>query len=318
LPDDRLWISWIDREGAIFSSGFSFFKNLPLTLILLLVLQRFGHCQWGNISELTTDNHTVSLHPVNADGTLGEEEADVSFYQEDMVYSSWTLLGRATTVVGAKREGEDNSEDPGSERSEPQRGVGDDDTLGSAPGGDLEDVQRTQGDVSTGTNGVEGDDTSVADSSSAADNERDGRLNEKWRTYYQARDTYRKAYGDIIKAHDLVLKVSWPESSRQEEWKVVAHAQAMGKADKFIKGHIPTVTFARDLDRYSTQHIRNFLGIKVANGEGHGTRSLCLMAMNRLRPIYDLDEKQFWDAFWQCVACTCFPADFPTPMTLFT
>jgi hypothetical protein len=252
------------------------------------------------------------LHPVNADGTLGEEEANINFYQEDRVYSSWTLLGRATTVVGANREGEDNSGDPGGERSEPQHGVGDGDTLGSDPGGDLEDIQQTR------NSGVEGDDTGVADSRSAADNERDGRLDEKWRTYYKARDTYRKAYSDIIKAHDLVLKVSWPEASRQEEWKVVAYAQAMGKADKFIKSHIPTVMYARDLGRYSTQHIRNFLGIKVANGEGRGTRSLRLMVMNRLRPIYDLDEKQFWDAFWQCVACMCFPADFPTPMTLFT
>lgn len=264
------------------------------------------------------ENNTVSLHPVNADGTLGEEEAGVNFYQEDRVYSSWTLLGRATTVVGANREGEDNSGDPGGECSGPQCGAGDGDTLGSVPGDDLKDIQRTQGDVGTGTGGVEGNDAGVADSSSTADNERDGQLNEKWRTYYQARDTYRKAYGDIIKAHDLVLKVSWPEASRQEEWKVVAYAQAMGKADKFIKGHIPTVMYARDLDQYSTQHIHNFLGVKVADGEGRGTRSLRLMVMNRLWPIYDLDEKQFWDAFWQCFACTCFPADFPTSMTLFT
>jgi len=34
-----------------------------------------------------------------------------------------------------------------------------------------------------------------------------------------------------------------------------------------------------------------------------GTRTLRLIAMSRLWPIYDLGGEQFWNAFWQCVTC---------------
>ena len=67
-----------------------------------------------------------------------------------------------------------------------------------------------------------------------------------------------------------------------------------------IEGHIPVVKHARELDRYSTRHIRKFLNL-LADGN-LGTRALRLMVMKCLRPIYDLDGKQFWDAFWQRVA----------------
>ncbi|KAF9644859.1 hypothetical protein BDM02DRAFT_3102266, partial [Thelephora ganbajun] len=69
----------------------------------------------------------------------------------------------------------------------------------------------------------------------------------------------------------------------------------------FIKGHIPEVKYARDLNRYSTQHIRKFLGLQPDRNTG--TRTLRLIVMNRLRPIYDLDGEHFWTVFWQCVAC---------------
>ena len=72
-------------------------------LVLLLVLQRFGRRQWGWIPELSTKDRTVSLHPINSDGTLGGDEVDVNYFPEDRVHSGWTLLGRATTVVGANR-----------------------------------------------------------------------------------------------------------------------------------------------------------------------------------------------------------------------
>jgi hypothetical protein len=97
--------SLIDREGAIASSHFSLFEQLPLTLVLFLVLQRFGPRQWGEISELIAKEHLVSLHPVNADGTLDEDQAGVNFYPKDRVHSGWSLLGRATTVVGANTGG---------------------------------------------------------------------------------------------------------------------------------------------------------------------------------------------------------------------
>lgn len=264
-------------------------------LVLLLVLQRFGHRQWGNISELTTKNHSVTLHPVNADGTLDKGEVGVDFYPEDEIHAGWSLLGRATTVVGA-RKGGDNRGNTGGECAEAQCKVKDD-TVGGAPEKHSEAIQKIQGAASEDTGSA---DTTKRDPSDPMNHPARA---EALHVYDQAREAYRKAYSDLMKAHDLVLKVSWPEASRPEEWRIIEHAQALGKNDKNIEGHIPVVNYARQFDQYSTHHIRDFLGLNLVKGEGSGSRTLRLIVMNRLRPIYDLDGKQFWTVFWQCVAC---------------
>lgn len=122
----------------------------------------------------------------------------------------------------------------------------------------------------------------------------------------QALDAYQKACNDIIKVHDLILKISWPETSRIPEWQIVAHAQALGKDDTFIRGHIPEIKYACDLNQYSTHHIRDFLNLQ--QNKQSGTRTLRLIAMNRLRPLQDLNGEQLWDVFWQCFTCRCFSA----------
>jgi len=271
-------------------------------LVLLLVLQRFGRRQWGWISELTAEDHSVLLHPINANGTLGENKVGINFHPEDKVHSSWTLLGRATNVVGASRKGEGYNATTKGEHTEVHREVRDD-AAGTASRKDSEDIHRAQGGEvgSVGDNDVAGTGTTEIDPGYTADGEADEELREELDPYSQAREEYQKARDKTIKAHNLVLKVSWPETSRSEEWKVIRHAQTLGKDDKFIKGHIPEVKYARDLGRYSTHYIRNFLGIQP---EGcPGTRTLRLIVMNRLRPIYDLDGEPFWKVFWQCVAC---------------
>ena len=299
FPDDWVWISWIDREGAIFSSGFSFFENLPLMLVLLLVLQRFGRRQWGYISELTTDNHSVLLHPVNPDGTLGEDKIRVNFYPDDKIHSSWTLLDRATTVVGANRNEEGNSGTTEGEHAK----VHDGDGVASGKGPD--DMQGSQGDAGKDVGRVRDDDeagdrTTGTDRGYSVDNEV-GEMTGGEYAYLRAHDDYREASDKIIEMHNLVLKVSWPESSRLEEWRIIGHAQALGRDNKFIRGHIPEVKYGQDLDRYSTRHIRRFLGLEPDGCSG--TRALRLIVMDRLRPIHDLDGEWFWKTFWQCVGC---------------
>ena len=280
--DDSRWISWIDREGAILSSRFSLFEHLPLVLVLLLVLQRFERHQWGEITELTARGHSVLLHPVNADGSLGSDEVRVNFHPTDKVYSGWSLLGRATTVVGASAE-RGGSHPPTREgHVKPLEKMGDD-VVGTA-------VDRNPKET----------ETDGADSGDPGDGEE--RIQS---TVDQARDAYRKARDDITKANDLILKISWPEMSRIPEWRTIAHAQTLGETDKFIRGHVPEVKYGRDLDRYSTQRIRNYL--KLQHDERAGTRILRLIVMNRLRPIHDLNGKQLWDAFWQCFTCTFSP-----------
>ena len=302
-----MWISWVDRQGAIFSSGFNFLDDLPLALIFLLVLQRFGRRQWGHISELAGEDQTVSLHPMNLDGTLGEEEVSVNFHPEDKIHSGWSLLGRATTVVGASRNGGNGNGDTEGPN------LAKDHVIGGGAGENLEDVQWTQGGAGKGGYGVEdGDGAGSADMTECGPSDAVNNLaaadassphNKVRNAYSEARDAYREAYSNIAKTHNLVLKVSWPEKSRPAEWEIISHAQTLGKNDKFIKGHIPVVEYARELHRYSTHHIREFLDLPADNNLG--TRALRLTVMKRLRPIYDLDGKEFWDAFWQCVACMC-------------
>jgi len=110
--------------------------------------------------------------------------------------------------------------------------------------------------------------------------------------------------------HNVVLKVSWPEASRLEEWKIIKHAETLSEDDKLIGVHIPEVKYARDFGHYSTHHIRDFLGLQ--QGGSPGTLTLRLIVMNCLGPIYDLDGKQFWKAFWECVACMRFTFCFWT------
>ena len=302
-----MWIAWIDREGAIITRSFSFFGDLPLTLVLLLVLQRFGRRQWGHISELAEENQTIFLHPTNIDGTLDEEEVGIVFYPKDKIHSSWSLLGRATTVIGASRNEKDRSGD-----TEVQDEANND-TVGGVSRSNSDNTQWTQGESGKRPSVKGGDD---AGGTGQTEHDPRGAMNnpdvtEAWRRYNEARDAYREACGSTIKEHNLVLKVSWPETSRPAEWEIISHAQTLGKNDKFIKGHIPTVKYAREFDRYSTHQIRDFLGLLTSKNVG--TRTLRLIVMKRLRPIYDLEGKQFWDAFWQCVACMyAFLAGLPT------
>ena len=89
--------------------------------ILLVILRRFECYQWGYISKLTTENHSVLLHPINADETLGGNNVGAKFYLEGKVHSRRTLLGRATTVIGTNRVGEADSRIIEGEHAEVQR-----------------------------------------------------------------------------------------------------------------------------------------------------------------------------------------------------
>ena len=253
-----LWVSWFDREGVITSDFIDLSEQLPLVLVLLLVLQRFGRRQWGEIPELGSEKHSVLLHSVTEGGALRKEEVGVDFYPEDGVYSGWSLLGRATTVIGASTGRKGNS------------GLAEERHVGaqSGVGGDTAETM------------VDGD----------------------------SEDDYRRARDDIIKAHNLVLKIYWPETWRNREWEIVTHARTLGKTDKFIRGHVPEVKYARDFDQYSTRYIRDFLDLQ--DDKQAGTRTLRLVVMDRLRPIHDLRGEQLWDAFWECFACRCFFVQF--------
>jgi len=283
LPDDSLWVSWVDREGVIVSTRIGLFEDLPLVLVLLLVLQRFGRRQWGDIPELTSEKRSILLHSVTDDGTLGTEEVNVEFHPEDKVHSGWSLFGRATTVIGASTGRKGNGGLAEERHIEAQCGVGGD-VAETMADGDSEELET--------------DETNLSPRDTArGEGEEQGSLD-------QARDAYRRACDDLIRAHDLVLKIYWAEAWRIREWEIMTYARTLGKMDKFIRGHVPEVKYARDFDRHSTRHIRDFLDLK--DDKQAGTRTLRLVVMDRLRPIHDLSGEQLWDAFWECFACRCF------------
>ena len=293
--DDSLWVSWVDREGIIVSTQIGLFEDLPLVLVLLLALQRFGCRQWGHIPELTSEKHSVFLHRVTEDGTLEAEEADVNFHPEDKLHSGWSLLGRATIVIGASV-GTKGSGRLAEEEHVHARGEMGDNVAETTADEDAEEL---------GTN------EAIPGASDAVHRVGGGRG-----PLDQARDAYRRACDEIVEAHNLVLKIYWPETSRIQEWEIVAHAQALGKTDKFIRGHVPEVKYARDFDQYSTRYIRDFLNLQ--HDKHTGTRTLRLVVMNRLRPLHDLSGEQLWDAFWECFACTCsFVLSYDNPLTRF-
>ena len=211
----------------------------------------------------------------------------VNFHPEDNIHSGWSILGRATTVLGAdvKGSGSGVPTEGGGAESHDKSG---DDVTGTTVGENPESAKTGRGDYGNTMDGG----------------------GQMWGPMHAARDAYRKAHDDAIKKHNLIFKISWPETSRVAEWRIVAHAQTLGKTDEFIRGHIPEVKSGRDFDRYSTQRIRNFLKLQR---EQVGTRTLRLIVMKRMRPIHDLDGEEFWDAFWQCFACMRFLCESTTP-----
>ncbi|QRV83088.1 hypothetical protein RhiJN_11104 [Ceratobasidium sp. AG-Ba] len=103
---DVVWIWWIDRQGAIQSTGLNFVLDLPRFLVLLLALQRFTLSDWGY--NLTFDPGAQKIHtsagpPAQTSPVELEISGDrkVSIDPNDVVYLSKTLVSRATTVLRA-------------------------------------------------------------------------------------------------------------------------------------------------------------------------------------------------------------------------
>ena len=101
-----------------------------------------------------------------------------------------------------------------------------------------------------------------------------------------------------LKDMELVLKVYWPEESRINEADIIDEADRIAERNSHVKGHLPDLIWARDLDEYSTKNIRMAFGIK-----SESPRVLRVMLFRRFYPITDLTGDRFWKAFWQCFRC---------------
>jgi hypothetical protein len=103
-----------------------------------------------------------------------------------------------------------------------------------------------------------------------------------------------------VKDLALVLKVYWPEASRVSEERTIEQAAIISDRVEDVKGHLPELIRSCDLENYSTDKIRNALGI--ASG---GRRVLRVILFRKLYPITDLIGEEFWTVFWECFRCEC-------------
>ena len=97
---------------------------------------------------------------------------------------------------------------------------------------------------------------------------------------------------------ELVLKISWPETTRTSEKDIIKRAMRCKRKD--VRGHLPDLVWSGDLQEYSTGLIRDRLSITTGDTR---TRVARVMLFRRLHPITELTGKVFWDAFWQIFRC---------------
>ena len=102
----------------------------------------------------------------------------------------------------------------------------------------------------------------------------------------------------ILAGTELVLKISWPETSQMSEKDIIERAMQCKKKD--VRGHLPDLIWSGDLQKYSTGLIRDQLGITRGDTRMRVAR---VMLFRRLHPITELTGKAFWDAFWQIFRC---------------
>ncbi|KDQ61753.1 hypothetical protein JAAARDRAFT_190479 [Jaapia argillacea MUCL 33604] len=223
IVDNVAWVWWFDRQGAIQSHGVNFVLNLPYFLVLLVAFQRFELQHWGICEKLCP---TFTRRHKASSGRLPErvdlmERFDfkfpggmVSINPAHLVHAQYSLLGRATRIIGA------------------QLGL-------------------------TGGEGMKPDD-------------------------------------------DHVVKISWPEESRQNEARIIALAKEAGKHDELIRPHLPILIDHVDLG-FNTGQIREDLGI--ARNSPRGSRVLRVLLFLKLKPMSSLSGEKFMNAWIQCYRC---------------
>jgi hypothetical protein len=83
----------------------------------------------------------------------------------------------------------------------------------------------------------------------------------------------------IKEGNDLIVKFSWPRSSRVSEVEFMEEARRFGESNGLVKNHIPTMHGRLDppYAMCSTRPIREFLGLKV-----DGERVFWVIAFRRL------------------------------------
>ena len=102
----------------------------------------------------------------------------------------------------------------------------------------------------------------------------------------------------------LVAKISWPETSRENEAIVIGEARERGKEKEYVREHLPTVICWTDFEGTDTGCIRTALQLDVSgSGSSSGRRVLRIIVFQRLEDILSLTRRDFVQAWLDCVRC---------------
>ena len=114
----------------------------------------------------------------------------------------------------------------------------------------------------------------------------------------------------------LVAKISWPETSRENEAHIIDNTRGQAERNEHVLEHLPTLICSADIEGSDTGRIRTGLGLDITGtGSGSGPRKLRIIIFQRLEGILSLKGTDFVRAWLECVRCeptlllqtTCFP-----------
>ncbi|KAH7922715.1 hypothetical protein BV22DRAFT_1070026 [Leucogyrophana mollusca] len=101
-------------------------------------------------------------------------------------------------------------------------------------------------------------------------------------------------------AGELVIKLFWPENSRESEEDILKKVYEIAKDDPDVAGHVPEFIWAHKFKETSTATIR--VALNMAD-PFRGARTFCGIVFRRLLPITDLSDKVFLRTWWQTAMC---------------
>jgi hypothetical protein len=109
-----------------------------------------------------------------------------------------------------------------------------------------------------------------------------------------------KKYGNF--QDGMVAKIFWGEASRTSEPEILEKVKGIAKVHPTVQGHIPKLLWHHAFTN-PTSVIREALGVSEPT---KGSRVLYILVFSKLHLITELDGRELFDVWYQCILCMCF------------
>jgi serine/threonine protein kinase len=106
-----------------------------------------------------------------------------------------------------------------------------------------------------------------------------------------------KKYGNF--QDGMVAKIFWGEASRTSEPEILDKVEEIAKVHPTVQGHIPKLLWHHTFTN-PTSAIREALGVPEPT---KGSRVLYILIFPKLHPITELDDRELFDVWRQCILC---------------